>query len=240
MGKDIALHLDHNHQRHQNLAHELKSLGIELHKTSSVFATKKLLEKYAYNLFLIQFETINKQILDFYSFVRSENYNAIIIVLITKSQNKIEKQLFDYGVDDVVIGNPICTSTLTSRIKKRLYTSKLSYTHTNKIMFKGGIVVNFARRQVRLNGYVNILSNSADKLLRYFLNNPDRVITRDELLESEIWDMSVARAGKQEEGKAFDMAIGRLRKAIEVNPQNPQVIKTVYGKGWMLARDVVL
>ena len=60
------------------------------------------------------------------------------------------------------------------------------------------------------------------------------------MLQSDIWDKTVARADKKDEGKAFDMAIGRLRKAIEADYQDPQIIKTVYGKGWMLARDAVL
>ena len=58
--------------------------------------------------------------------------------------------------------------------------------------------------------------------------------------ESDIWDMSVARADREQEGKTFDMAIGRLRRAIEIDPRNPQIIRTVHGKGWMLARDAVL
>jgi len=240
MGKDVVLHLDHDHQRHQNLARDLKSLGIELHKVSSTLAAKELMKKHTYNLFLIQLETVKKQIFKFCSFILSESTVATIIVLIAKPIDKIEKQLFDCGINDVVTGNPICTSTLASRIKRRLYSGKLLWLQTNRIMLKGGTLINFANREVRLNGCLRMLSDLEDKLLRYFMNNQGRAITRDEMLESEIWDMSVARAGKKEEGKAFDMAISRLRKIIEVDPQNPQIIKTMRGKGWILAKDAVL
>ncbi len=240
MSKDVVLHLDHDHQRYQNLAPDLKAFGIELHKASSVLKAKEMLKKNTYALFLIQLETARKQIYEFHSFIRSENNGAIVIVLLAKPQGEIESQLFDCGVDDVVIGNPICCSALVSRIKRRFYNGKLSLVQTDTIQLKGGGLINFARREVRLDGYTFMLSRNTEKLLRYFLDNPDRVITRDEMLKYDIWDMSVAQANKEQEGKAFDMAIGRLRKAIEIDPQSPQIIKTVYGKGWMLARDAVL
>lgn len=236
----MALHVGCDYKRQRNLARDLKSLGIELDEVSSVPAAKERLEKHTYDLFLIQFETVDKQIFEFYSFIRSENSGAIIIVFITRPQNKIEEQLFNYGVDDVVTGDSIYTSTLASRIKRRFYNGRLPWTQTNKIMFKGGTLVNFARREVRLNGFTRTLSSSADRLLRYFLDNSERVISKDELWESNLWEKSVCRAGKQEYGKAFDMAIGRLRRAIEFDPKNPKIIKTVRGKGWMLARDAVL
>ena len=71
MVKHIALHLDNGCQRHRNLARSLKSLGIELHKASSIRTAKEMLEKHTYSLFLIQFETVNKQIFEVCSFIRS-------------------------------------------------------------------------------------------------------------------------------------------------------------------------
>ena len=76
--------------------------------------------------------------------------------------------------------------------------------------------------------------------MRYFIENHKRIITRDELLNSHIWDNSVARADNQENGKAFDMAIARLRRTIEVDPKKPETIETVHGKGWALSKDAIL
>lgn len=64
-------------------------------------------------------------------------------------------------------------------------------------------------------------------LLRVFVDNPGRVLTRDHLLnhtrnrEWEPFDRSI------------DIRIARLRKKIEADPEHPQVIRTVRGAGYM-------
>lgn len=240
MGKDFALYVGYNCQRQHRLACELSVLGMELHKEASIEAATERLHEQVYSLSLIQFEDVPKQVFDFFTLLRSKNPNSIVIVLVDKPQNKTEKHLFDSGIDDVVTGNSTDTSILVSRIKRRLFSGRLCWSQANKIMLKGGASVDLCRREVYRNGVIHHLSNSANKLLRYFLKNPGRIVTKDELWESDIWERSVSRACKEEEGRAFDMAMGRLRKIIEANVKNPQIIKTVHGGGWILAKDAVL
>ena len=69
-------------------------------------------------------------------------------------------------------------------------------------------------------------------LLRVFANNPNRVLDRDHLMTLV----------KGRDWAAFDRAIDtqvvRLRKKIEPDPQNPQLIKTVRGAGYIFATSV--
>ncbi len=64
-------------------------------------------------------------------------------------------------------------------------------------------------------------------LLKAFIEHPNRVLSRDQLLtltrnrESEPFDRSI------------DIRIGRLRRKIEDDPDNPTVIRTVRGAGYM-------
>jgi DNA-binding response OmpR family regulator len=237
MRKDTALYVGNDYQRRGRLNGHLQSLGFDMHKTSSILAAKQKLQDQPHNLLLIQFELVRKQILDFLSFVRHEDHEAVIMVLMAEVRPYIESRLFDNGADDVVAGRQTFPAALASRIKRRFYNGRLSLPKTNRIMLKGGALVDLDRGEVRLNGFSHKLKGVLDKLFRYFLNNPHRAISRDELIKSHIWDNSVCLPDKIEGGRAVDMAVTRLRRLIESNPSCPQIIITIYGVGWILAKD---
>ena len=65
------------------------------------------------------------------------------------------------------------------------------------------------------------------KLLLYLLENPGRVITRDELFDN-VWEDDNTCDG------TITVHIRHIREKIEVDPKNPEIIKTVYGVGYMV------
>ena len=68
-------------------------------------------------------------------------------------------------------------------------------------------------------------------LLLAFLLNPQRVLTRDQLL-----DLTRGRvAGPLD--RTIDVQVGRLRRKLEADPKNPELIKTVRGGGYVLTVD---
>lgn len=72
------------------------------------------------------------------------------------------------------------------------------------------------------------LTKSEFRLLRHLLQNPDRVIEREEVV-SVVWQDAKSTAGVSEQ--AIDQLIFRLRRKIEPNPNNPSHILTVKGRG---------
>ena len=64
------------------------------------------------------------------------------------------------------------------------------------------------------------------KLLRFFLDNPGRVIPRDELL-NEVWGLSFHLTTR-----AVDNQILKLRQKLETDPANPVHFRTVHGIGY--------
>ena len=70
---------------------------------------------------------------------------------------------------------------------------------------------------------LTILEN---RILLYFLRNPNQVISRDDLMQ-EVWGYN-----SDVNTRTLDMHIVRLRKKIETNPDNPQLLQTVRGVGY--------
>jgi two-component system OmpR family response regulator len=81
-------------------------------------------------------------------------------------------------------------------------------------------------------GRTEMLSASEALLLLKFLRAPKRVLSRDQLLDEEI------ETDRQPFDRSIDIRVSRLRRKIEVDPKNPQIIKTVYGAGYLLAAAV--
>jgi DNA-binding response OmpR family regulator len=90
------------------------------------------------------------------------------------------------------------------------------------------------RRELRRpGGSVVPLTAGEFELLRVFATHPNRVLTRDQLMEfakGRDWEPY---------DRAVDTQIGRLRKKIEADPASPTLIKTVRGAGYVFAAPVM-
>ena len=84
----------------------------------------------------------------------------------------------------------------------------------------------------RDDGHLENLTAAEANLLLMFVRAPNRVLSREQLQadDSDGEDFPYERS--------IDVRISRLRKKIEVDPRRPQLIKTVYGAGYVLAKDV--
>lgn len=238
MCKQVALHVGRNYQRRTHICRSLELLGFELHKAPTTLVAREMAKKYCYRLVLIHSDNVDKEIFEFCSFIRSGSAHTIIIALMTEPRISVEEQLFDCGVNDVVTGKQASARVLAKRIRAHLlHSSKPSWLQTSTIRLKD-TVVDFDRREVWCNGTMRRLPGILADLLKYFLDNANRVISREELLKSSIWADSVCSSAK-EGGKTFDVNVSKLRKIIEPNPARPQIITSVRGVGWKLAPDVI-
>jgi DNA-binding response OmpR family regulator len=77
------------------------------------------------------------------------------------------------------------------------------------------------------------LTTAEFDLLVAFLTHPQRVLTRDQIL-----DLTRGRDTAPFD-RSVDVMVGRLRKKIEVDPENPALIKTMHGIGYLFVANVV-
>lgn len=130
----------------------------------------------------------------------------------------------DMGADDY-ISKPYRPRELVSRIRSVLRrTGK-----RQSIVSLGDLIVDTDKGTVTRNGQDLFLSALEYKLLLVFLNNRGQILSRDKLLE-EIWDS----AGDYVGDNTLTVYIKRLREKIEVDPQDPALIKTIRGMGYKL------
>ncbi len=80
-------------------------------------------------------------------------------------------------------------------------------------------------------GREQVLTASEFNLLKAFVDNPKRVLSRERLL-----DLANARDPDAFD-RAIDVRITRIRKKIEPDPENPRIIRTVRGAGYMFSPE---
>ncbi len=102
-----------------------------------------------------------------------------------------------------------------------------------RLTFAGWILDVGARRLTAPDGTLVPLSAGEFGLLAAFVSHPQRVLSRDRLL-----DLARGREA-QPFDRSVDVQVGRLRRKIEQNPSEPQLIITVRGGGYMFAPPII-
>jgi two-component system, OmpR family, response regulator len=141
----------------------------------------------------------------------------------------------EIGADDYVV-KPFEPRELVARIRSVLRRSARGappVTSENEAYeFDGWRLDPLKRRLVDPEGAVVVISSVEFRLLVAFLDHPRQVLDRDRLL-----DMVQGREAHLFD-RAVDNQVSRLRRKIEADSRNPQLIQTVWGGGYMLAADV--
>ena len=89
----------------------------------------------------------------------------------------------------------------------------------------GYLTVNFTAKQVKVNGITVKLTTLEFRLLAYLIENQGKVISKKELFE-KVWEDKFTGDG------TLNVHIRRLREAIEINPNEPKYVVTVWGDGY--------
>ena len=167
--------------------------------------------------------------------------SLVPIIMLTGQAQEIDRVLgLELGADDYVT-KPFSPRELLARIRAvlRRYDNASNFaaaevrreSDAKTYRFAGWTLSTGARRLVSPTGVKVELTNGEYALLMAFLKSPKRVLSRDQLLESsrlhdDIFDRSI------------DVQILRLRRKIEADPNNPSLIRTERGAGYLFDADV--
>ncbi len=164
-----------------------------------------------------------------------EKVNYLPILMLTAKDDVVDKVLgLEMGADDYIT-KPFSLRELEARVKSVLRRSRThgtsDATKDEAPISRGKLRIDPARREVTIGDRQVDLTPKEFDLLRLFAANPGRVFPRKYLLE-KIWDYSY-------EGydRTIDSHINRLRAKIEDNPENPQMVLTVWGIGYKFSDE---
>ena len=155
--------------------------------------------------------------------VRKSGYEGLVIMMTAKAQDVDKIDAYNFGASDYVtkpFNMDVLVAMLDSKAKFLLNNDRSEIHRFGNMEHHPNIHTLFRDgKKIEL----TILEN---RILLYFLRNPNKVINRDELM-LVVWGYN-----SDVNTRTLDMHIVRLRKKIELNPDNPQLLQTVRGIGY--------
>lgn len=152
------------------------------------------------------------------------------IIMLTARDETADKIIgLQVGADDYVC-KPFDPRELLARIEAVLRRPAFIAQHgTNAKISFGEFVIDPNLRTVKKSGQLIELSGGEFDLLLVLVRHPNRVLSREKLLTLVHGDDAEPME------RAIDVQIHRLRKLIEVDAVHPQIIKTVWGRGYVFS-----
>lgn len=165
--------------------------------------------------------------------LRSKSVTVPIIILTAKG-DEIDRILgLEMGADDYV-AKPFSGRELVARIKAVLRRTQSTSETTRRTVFRfGHWCLDTARRELEVDQDILVpLSAGEYDLLLSFVQHPQRVLSRDQLL-------SWSKGGDSDSSdRSIDLQVSRLRRKMRDDARNPEVIRTVRGGGYIFTLPV--
>jgi DNA-binding response OmpR family regulator len=155
------------------------------------------------------------------------------IIMLTARSGEVDRVVgLELGADDYVT-KPYSPREVVARVKTILRRRGASIASTDppakkahELRSVGDLTVDRTAHEVRRSGEQIKLTPTEFRLLGIFLDHPGQVFTRDHLIEL------ISTDGGEVFDRTLDRHIANLRAKIEVDPQHPRYIITVYGIGY--------
>jgi two-component system alkaline phosphatase synthesis response regulator PhoP len=155
-----------------------------------------------------------------------EDGDVPVLVLTARSSEADKVLGLELGADDYLT-KPFGTSELVARVRALL--RRTAAGGREKPLDYGAVRIDPERREVTREGLRLTLTTLEFDLLWFLASRPGRVFSREQLME-QVWgnDRVVG-------DRSIDSLVSRLRKKIEIDEGDPQLLQTVWGAGYRFA-----
>ena len=160
--------------------------------------------------------------------------NIPVILLTAKTQDADKIIGLNAGADDYIT-KPFNPIEVTARVKSQLrrYTrlgGQSAAGAPETVLYNGGIELDIKSKTVIIDGEPANLTPTEFLLLKFFMENPDRVFSPKEIYRS-VWKDDPLGAEN-----TVTVHIRHLREKIEINPASPDYLKVVWGHGYKMEK----
>ncbi|MGH4124077.1 MAG: response regulator transcription factor [Clostridium sp.] len=208
----------------------LKDGGYEVSRTPTVEGGKKLFQVEMFDLVLLDVNLPDGNGYELCKYIRTKSDVPIIFLTACDDEVNVVQGL-EIGGDDYIT-KPFRVRELISRIKAAIRRNSKNISSGNMLKSEN-ILVDNIKGTVRKNGDIINLTAQEYKLLLIFINNPNALMKRDEILcellegEDPFFDENT-----------LSVYIKRIRDKIEDDPREPQYIVNRRGLGYKWNKDV--
>jgi len=161
--------------------------------------------------------------------------STLPVIMVTAKVDEIDRIIgLEMGADDY-LPKPFNPRELLARIKsilRRTRTLPPTRADARRVRFAGWLLDLAARQLIAPDGLVIALSSAEFRLLSVFVEHPNRVLPRSQLM-----DLTVGRDGTPFD-RSIDVQVSRLRTRLGDDAREPRIIKTVRSEGYVLAVPV--
>jgi DNA-binding response OmpR family regulator len=165
-----------------------------------------------------------------------KSWNGALIIITGRGESVDRVVGLELGADDYVT-KPFDLRELLARVRsvlRRAAPAAAAGDAASQVALQFGnfLLIPQSRTLRTTDGATIALTTGEFELLRVFVEHPNRVLSRDDLMER----IHGRNAGPFD--RAIDVQIGRLRRKIESDPANPELLKSVRGAGYLFSARV--
>lgn len=236
---DRVLIVDDDPEIRRLLAEYLGQQGMRVSVAGDGRQMRQCLAREAIDAIVLDLMLPGEDGLSLFRWLRSEPlYERTPVLMLTARADDVDRIIgLEMGADDY-LGKPFVTRELLARLRAVLRRVRMQPPGSPRIesarflVFGDWMLDTVERHLVARGGTVTLLQANEYALLRFLLEHPLRVVSRDALM--------IGLAGRDSEAfdRSIDLRVSRLRKRLRDDPKEPLYIRTIRNEGYVLCKEM--
>lgn len=202
--------------------------GYEVDSTEEALAGESRALKNNYDCILLDLALQEKNGLEICKNLRREGIKTPILIISAHSNTDTKITGLNLGADDY-LAKPFDNRELIARVEALIRRNQVS-DNANGALTIGELQIDYYNRMFSVKGNPVELTNNEFRLISYMMNNPDRVLEKDELT-SKVWELPV-----KAQTNFLNVYVSYVRKKIQQHTRK-KYIQTVRNRGFMFSSD---